>query len=177
MDIETWLRIHDIDPETCPYCWPIHGGHIKTPFGIVEMPYGYLWDGASGVVDLVLDASAAHDKLYRLPYTRTLSEAGLAHKRRLNRVQCDLAYGYLLLMGRRPLFALVRPLGLMMANCLPCGPWSRYRRREAAMGAYEWERHCSQAYMIPEAHKWLLPTHRTRDAIYNPGGRGAAHAE
>ena len=101
---------------------------------------------------------------------RTTNGNGLSHKRRLNRYQCDLIYGYLLLKARRPFFALVRPLGLMLLNSTPWGPWSRYRRREAAMGAAEWEAYCAQAYVIPQAERWLLPTNRTRDAIWCPDG-------
>ena len=176
MQIADWLADHGIDPDKYKYVWHAHGSFVRTPWGQVDLPYGYLWDGASCVVDLVPEASAAHDRLYRLPYVTRQTDAGHVHRVRLNRYQCDLVYGYLLFKGRRPLFALVRPLGLIVANSTRWGPWNGYRRREAAMGAAEWERYCAAHYVIPGAHKWLLPTRRTRDARYIPDGV-AAHAE
>jgi len=164
--IDDWLRERGINPDVLRYVWQ-HGGAIRTPLGRVSVPRGFLTDGATGVIDLCEHAWVTHDRLYVIPETEQAIGTHI-HRRRLNRYQCDLVYGWLLCRAGKYRAALRRPFGLMLINSAPWGPWKTYRRREAVMGRERWECHIAQTRIVPGAYLWRFPTNRIADAVYDP---------
>ena len=163
-----------VRPALCddyPWVWNEHGWVI-VPGGRVHIPFGMLSDGASGpgIRDLDPEPFFAHDRLYRLPEIcrapHPLNTDDPRRHKRISRIRADVTYGVLLWQRWRVIEAAVRPLGLLAYTWLPWASWARYRAAERRMGRLAWRGYVAACWTLPDAEHWLLPTKRTRDAVY-----------
>ena len=136
------------------YVWS-DSSPVRTPWGIVKPPLGFLSDGASCVHDLTVWASAVHDWLYAMPYVVT--ESG--DRVRIRRVTCDRIYGYQLRRHGWPLISLWRVAGLWAVNTMPGSPWRRHRAREASMGEAGYLTYLRERRQLPMAYGGLWQHH------------------
>lgn len=127
---------------------------IKCQFGKIQIPPGFLSDGATGVPDADWFAFFAHDCLYAYPMV--VLEDGTT--RRLTKNECDRVYRWLLWRSGHWGRAIWRYAGLWIGGGKA---WRRWRDRETANPAlYMQER------ILPMAHCWQAQTRYTRDLVW-----------
>lgn len=138
----------EVDIEQYPYVVPFT---LKepTPWGDVWVARGFLSDGASGVIDLCREAFTVHDALYLF---------GQIHGIPLKRWQVDVIYGLILWRYRRPIFALIRPVGLLL---LGRKAWKKHRAAQAENPDTWWI-----GRFVPKEESWLFPSWHTKDAVW-----------
>ena len=141
-----------VDIERYPWVVP-QSWLINTRYGQEHLPRGFLMDGATGFMirDLEPEAFGPHDRLYVYP---------VIGGRRLNRIQCDLLYGSILMKRWRILSAVARPLGLIIIP-KSWSIWREYRRREEENPDW-W----LTKLFVPHNAEWQFPNWHTKDAIW-----------
>ena len=117
---------------------------------VVDMPYGLLSDGASGVPDRLPFAFWVHDRLYLSPYA-TISGV----RTRLTRRQCDLIYAKIGLQHRVFIVALE---GIALALGLGRRAWKRYRKQD--------ESKLIESHIVPRSMCWDFPTQYVAEAVW-----------
>lgn len=125
----------------------------QTPYGRLQVPQGWLSDGASCVLDLQKEAFMAHDYLYVYPYIEG---------KRLTKFQCDRVYASLLWRNKRWFFAGTRILGLTLGGFVA---WSSHRKEEEEDPEGWTDRH-----FVPMIESWdysiAMSSWRTKDLIW-----------
>jgi len=141
----------EVDVEKWKYVVPFTYT-VTTTFGYVTLPRGFLFDGATGVVDLCETACWTHDWLY----LRGRSDSG-----RVTRYLADLMYGDVLMRNWHPMSAMRRTVGLWL---LGGRAWREHRERER-QNPDHWK-----SRFVPRQHEWQFRSWRTEQAVWcEPG--------
>lgn len=140
IDIYKWKYV-------VPFQYTVH-----TSFGDVTLPRGFLFDGASGVVDLCPTACGVHDWLYM----RGRSDAGP-----VTRPLADIMYGDVLLRNWHPMSAIRRTLGLWILG----GKAWRCHRENEKQNPHYWK-----TRFVPRQAEWQFRSWRTARAVWGEPG-------
>jgi len=151
MDCRKWRYV-------CPEYQP-----LWTPYGTVKLQRGRFYDGSSGPklrlgfgieIDLAKDlqplAFAAHDDLFRYPYTY---RAGV--KMRMSFYEINQIYRYILEAHGYKRAGRLRCWTLMLFGWKQ---WRKYRKAEFAGELHQAE------FFVPKEESWDFPSWKMRDA-------------
>jgi len=146
-----------VDIKAFPYVCPFPM-RVATSYGRIHIAKGFLSDGASGVPDLCRAAFFGHDKLYLHPVVEV---DGVQY--RLGKMQCDIAYGQILMRNHRWFRAVLRPIGLTFLRKTH-QIWNDYRLKEAANA--NWWTEGDDTRIVPYSSCWEFPSFYTKDAVW-----------
>ena len=139
-----------VDLSKYKYVWRNHGG-IRCGDWLIQIPYGFMSDGASGVPDLLPDAYFVHDRLYASPWGYYRS----VHKE-MSKRQCDLMYAKI---GLRRLNFRIVFRGLLLSTGINGFIWQDYRKQDPDK--------LLESKIVPKALCWNFPTQYIADAVWD----------
>jgi len=155
-------QIHEVmDCEKWPWVCP-HNHLVRTKYGNVSLMRGRFYNGSSGPKikflgitidlgqDIVPDAFASHDDLWRYPWVWIL---GVKH--RIGFITSNRIYGAILRNHGHKAVGRLRRVALFIGGW---PTWKKYRRMEKAGELNQGD------FFVPHPQNWDFPSWRMRDA-------------